>query len=318
MAEEKPVVPKMDDKGEEIFWSSYDGGLTGKYCAIEDAKIRINDAGFGLGIALYDYLSMYRGWIRKVDSHIDRFYGSMHACKMDPEISKEKLTEQILEAVRRSKFQDCGISLIATWGAFPTLIDRSHQKLGGDDHKVTLMIRVIPYRWIFPPEYLNEGYRIIIPSNRAYPLQCINPRLKNFDRLNYFLAQLEAFNAGVDGFVCLTLDGHLAENYHCNIWLVKNGKLFTPSENTLQGITSECVHDMAAEMNIEATGAFLTAYDLYTADEAFFSTSAGPISPIVEVDARTIGNGKPGPITRRLFDAYWKLHVNPKYAVKVD
>jgi branched-chain amino acid aminotransferase len=135
--------------------------------------------------------------------------------------------------------------------------------------------------------------------------------------LHFFLAQLEAVNAGADGFITLTIDGHLAEGFNANVWLIKQGKLFTPSESTLAGITSDCIYDLAREMNIEAAATFLTAWDLYTADEAFFCTSAGGITPIIEVDSRAVGDGKPGSMTKRLLDAYWKMHVNPKYAVQV-
>jgi branched-chain amino acid aminotransferase len=236
---------------------------------------------------------------------------------MEPEISKEKMTEQMLEVVRRSKLEDAGIMLVATWGAYTTTIIRGMKKLGGAEHKVSLQIHVFPYRWAYPREYIEGGIRIMIPSIRAYPIQCLNPRIKNFDRLHFYLAQLEALNAGADAFVCLTINGHLSEGFNANIWLIKNSKLFTPSENSLKGITSDCVFDLAREMNVEATSTFLTAWDLYTADEAFFCTSAGGITPIVEVDARTIGNGNPGPLTRRLIDVYWKMHVDPKYAVRV-
>jgi len=305
------------NKGQGLCWQSNDGGLSGTYCAMEDAKLLVLDGGFYQGINLYDYASMWQGWIRKLDAHVNRFYKNMHACRMDPEISKEKFTEQVLEAVRRSGLKDAGISFVVTWGPYPTAYAKRGEKLGGPDHKVGLQVWVRPYRWIFPPEYIDEGIKVIIPSIRSYPNQCLNPRLKNFDRLHFFLAQLEAVNAGADGFITLTIDGHLAEGFNANVWLIKQGKLFTPSENTLAGITSDCIYDLAKEMNIEAAATFLTAWDLYTADEAFFCTSAGGITPIIEVDSRTVGDGKPGSMTKRLIEAYWKMHVNPKYAVQV-
>ncbi len=304
-------------KSQGICWQSNDGGLTGTYCAMEDAKVSVLDAGFYQGINLYDCATMWKGWIRKLDAHVNRFYKNMHACRMDPEISKEKFTEQVLETVRRSGLKDAGVYFVVTWGLSSTSYVKRGEKLGGSDHKVRLQVWVRPYRWVFPQECTEEGIKVIIPSIRSYPNQCLNPRLKNFDRLHFFLAQLEAVNAGADGFICLTIDGHLSEGFNTNVWLIKQGKFFTPSENTLAGITSDCIYDLAREMNIEATATFLTAWDLYTADEVFFCTSAGGITPIVGVDSRAIGDGKPGPMTKRLIDAYWKMHMNPKYAVQV-
>jgi branched-chain amino acid aminotransferase len=182
---------------------------------------------------------------------------------------------------------------------------------------VRLQIWVEQYRWNFPPESRDTGTKAIIPTVRAFPRQCLDPRLKSFNRLHFFLAQLEVVKAGVDGFIILTTDGHLSESYGSNVWLIKKGVLLTPSEDALGGITRECVFDLAEEMNIEARGALLSSWDLYTADEAFLSTSAGGIFPIIEVDSRPIGNGKRGQITKRLIDAYWKMHVDPKYWVQV-
>ena len=304
-----------------LCWQSSDGGLTGTYCPLEDAKIPVWDAGFWLGISLYDVAPMWKGWIRKLDSHVNRFYSNAHVCRMEPEISKEQFKEQMLETVRRSKLQDANIWLVVTWGLW-TPYTIGEKKLGGPelrgpDHQLGLQIWIKTARGAFPPRCKENGTKVIIPSARAYPHQCVEPRLKHFDRLNFHMAQLEVISAGADGFINITLDGHLSEGHGANVWLVKQGKLFTPSENALQGITVEFIFDLAKELNLEATGAFLTAWDLYTTDEAFYSSSAGGIFPIVEVDGRKIGDGKPGPITKRLDDIYWKFAVDPKYAVKV-
>ena len=304
-----------------LCWQSSDGGLTGTYCPLEEAKMPVWDAGFWLGISLYDVAPMYKGWIRKFDSHINRFYNNAHVCRMEPQISKEQFKAQVIETVRRSKFQDSNIWWLATWGPW-TRYSAGDKKLGGPelrgpDHQLGIQIWVKPAAGAFPPECKEKGCKVIIPSVRAYPHQCVEPRLKHFDRLNFHLAQLEVINAGADGFVNLTIDGHLSEGHGANVWLVKQGKLLTPSENALQGITAEFVFDLARELNLEAVGTLLTAWDLYTADEAFYSSSAGGIFPIVEVDGREIGDGKPGIITKRLGDIYWKMAVNPKYAVKI-
>ena len=304
-----------------ICWQSNDGGLTGTYCPLEEAKIPVWDAGFWLGLSLYDVAPMCQGWIRKLDSHINRFYNNARVCRMEPQVSKEQFKEQIFEAVRRSKLRDANIWWVVTWGAW-TLYTEDGKRFGGPelktpDHQLGVQIWIKPSRGAFPPECKECGTRVIIPSARAYPHQCVEPRLKHFDRLNFHMAQLEVIQAGVDGFVNLTLDGHLSEGHGANMWLVKQGKLLTPSENALQGITAEFVFDLARELNIEAAGALLTAWDLYTADEAFYSSSAGGIFPIIEVDGRPIGDGKPGRITKQLEDTYWKMAVDPKYAVQV-
>lgn len=302
-------------KGHGICWQSTDSGHTGTYCAAEDAQISVWDGGFNRGIVIFDVVPMWKGWIRKLDAHIDRFYSNLHACRMDLETSKEKLKEQVLETARRSDFENAMIWTVGTWGPDPILVKGS-KKPGGPYHKMGLQIWIVPYRWNFPKKSIGEGTKAIIPKIRAIPHQCIDPRVKHFNRLHFFLAQLEVMDADVDGFIMLNLDGYISESLGSNVWLVKKGKLLTPPE-CLQGITRECVFDLTREMNIDATNALLTPWDLYTADEAFFSTSAGGIFPIIEVDSRTIGDGKPGPVTKRLIDGYWKMHVDPKYCVQV-
>ena len=304
-----------------LCWQSSDSGLTGAYYPLEEAKIPVWDAGFWLGLSLYDVAPMYKGWIRKFDSHITRFYNNTRVCQMEPQISKEQFKKQIIETVHRSKFQDANVWWVATWGPWTryTVGDRKlgGPELRGPDHQLGIQIWVKAATGAFPPICKEKGCKVIIPSVRAYPHQCVEPRLKHFDRLNFHFAQLEVINAGADGFVNLTIDGHLSEGHGANVWLVKQGKLFTPSENALQGITAEFVFDLARELNLEAAGTSLTAWDLYTADEAFYSSSAGGIFPIIEVDGRKIGDGNPGAITKRLDDIYWKIAVDPRYAEKI-
>lgn len=302
-------------ESQAICWQSTDGGNTGTYCVAENAQISVWDGGFNRGIAIFEVVPMWEGWIRKLDSHITRFYSNLHGARMELDISKERLKERVMEITRRSGLECSMVWLVATWGPKPILI-RGSKEPGGPDHKTGFQIWVVPYRWNFPRESLDTGVRVIIPETRSIPHQCIDPRIKHFNRFHFYLAQLSVVDAGVDGVILLTVDGYISESVGSNVWLVKGGSLYTPIE-CLQGITSECVADLAKKMSIEVSTPLITPWDLYNADEAFFSTSAGGIFPIIEVDARTIGNGKPGPITKRLIEGYWKMHVNPEYCIQV-
>jgi branched-chain amino acid aminotransferase len=302
-------------RGHGTCWQSADGGHTGTYCTAEEARISIWDGGFNRGILVFDVVPMWQGWIRKLEAHISRFCRNLDACRINLETSGDKLKEQVIETARRSDFENAMIWMVATWGPDPILVRGSKQP-GGPDHKAGLQIWVVPYRWNFPQKSVAEGIRVLISKIRAIPHQCIDARIKHLNRLHFFLAQLEVVDAGLDGFILLTLDGYISEGLGSNIWAVKKGKLLTPSE-CLQGITRECVFDLAREMKVDATTALLTPWDLYTSDEAFFSSSAGGIFPIVEIDSRIIGNGKPGSITKRLIEGYWKMHVDPRYCIQV-
>jgi len=289
--------------------------INGEYFSEDEAKMSVFDMGFMKGVNVFDAMPMWQGFILKMYAHIDRFYRSMHATRIKLQLSKDELREVILETARRSELKDAMLVPIATWGPFPvTIVDG---KIGGSDYKPTLIVLCIPYFYILDPLKTETGGKLKISSARQIPVQCIDQKIKNFNRLYSTLALWEAFDFGADDVIMLTIDGYVSESRSANIWIVKDGKLFTSGEEILQGITRGVVFEIAKLENIEAAEARLTPYDIYNADELFLCSSAGGIMPFVEVDSRTIGDGRPGPITKRLSDTYWKMHVDPKHAVQV-
>jgi len=128
---------------------------------------------------------------------------------------------------------------------------------------------------------------------------------------------LEAYEAELDGVIMLDLEGYITEGRGENVFIVKDGGLITPIDHVLEGITRDAVFVLAKELDISVCKEWITPFDLYNADEAFFATSAGGMTPVIEVDGRKIGNGKPGPITRRITNAFWNMHVDPRYSTLV-
>jgi branched-chain amino acid aminotransferase len=239
----------------------------------------------------------------------------MHALKMPIPQSKEEFTEILFETIRRSKLKRATVFCATTFGVFPlNFIDG---KWGGPDWKPTLMIYCAPYYWQATFEKQEVGFKCMIPTIRNFPPQCLNPRIKNWDRLNYYLAVMEVKERGADTPIILDVDGYVTEAIGSNVWIVANGKLYTAAEDILYGITREVVFDIARLENIEAITARFTTFELYNADEAFLCSTTGGIMPVTEVDGRIIGSGKPGPITRQIKEKYWKLHVDPAYSTKV-
>lgn len=286
--------------------------INGEYCSGIDAKISIFDVGFSLGATVYDAISLWNGFLIKLDSHVRRFYESMHAYDLEISLSKEEFKEVIFETVRRSKLKEGEIFETSTYGISTELGAR---ELGPPER--TLIVYCRPYIWIGTHEAQKVGVKARIPKIKDYPIQCVDNRVKNWNRLNYYLASIEL--RGTDATIPLMtdMDGYVGQGTRANLWVVKDGKLFTPGGNILYGITREAVFDIAKLENIEAVETRFTPSQVYNADEAFLSSSSGGLIPIIEVDRRRIGDGKPGPITRRLTDAYWKMHVDPKYATKV-
>jgi len=290
--------------------------INGDYFSPDEAKISIYDRGFS-GVSVFDALSLYKGYLFKVDAHIERFFKSLQAIRVESPLSRDKLKEVLFETVRRSglKNEEGIVFIIATPGA---PVAPAFEKSGP---KPTIIVSATPFKLLppahLPPKTFTEGMKVSVARTRNIPPQCLDQRIKSFNRLHHHLAQLEALDAGADDVVMLDIYGNVSEGAYCNIWVVKGGTLFTPSGHLLHGITRDTVFEMAQREGIKVLEIDMSSYDLYNADEIFFSTTGGGILPIVEVDKRVVADGKVGPITQRLHKVYWQMHVDPKYATQV-
>jgi branched-chain amino acid aminotransferase len=274
--------------------------INGEFVAARDATISIFDSGFIGGVAVFDTLACWKGRLFKLDAHLRRFARSAHAAAIPLPLAGSALAEVVVETVRRSELRDAYVQVIATRGV--------RASPASWDAPSTLIVYAIPYVWIGGEDKVDAGLKVVIPSVRNTPSTSLDPRIKNFNRFHSYLAKLESDRAGADEVVMLDGQGYLTEGRGANVFLVAGGSLYTPAQGILQGITRETVFEIAAELGIPARERDLTPYDLYTADEAFFSTTAGGIIPLVEADGRRIGDGLPGPLTRRIHDRYWERH----------
>jgi branched-chain amino acid aminotransferase len=290
--------------------------INGEYCSGIDAKISIFDAGFSWGVNVFDALSLWHGFLIKLDSHVKRFYEGMHAINIDISLSKEEFKNVIFDTIRRSRLREGLVYATATYGIFPKRIENG--ELGPSDRESTLIVYCEPYVFIGTEEAQKAGVKARISKITSYPIQCIDNRIKNWNRLNFYLATMELKGTNATIPLMMDTDGYVTESTGSNLWIVKDNRLLTPGGNVLHGITREAVFNIANSKNIEAIVMNrMTTFDIYNADEVFLSSSAGGLIPVTEVDKRRIGDGKPGSITQSLTDAYWKMHVDPKYSTKV-
>jgi branched-chain amino acid aminotransferase len=173
---------------------------------------------------------------------------------------------------------------------------------------------------LYPPKFYEEGIPLITACTRRVPIECLDPRIKSLNYLNNIMAKLEARRAGVPEAIMLNLDGRVAECTADNLFMVKHGKLITPTlmEGALGGITRSTVLDLAAEAGIQTVETSLALHDLYNADECFLTGTGAEIVPVTRIDGRTIGDGKPGPLQKKLLEAYGKLRVQEGVRVAYD
>jgi branched-chain amino acid aminotransferase len=283
--------------------------INGEFISADQASLPLMDAGFWLGINVFDVLSARHGHIFKLEAHVNRFYRSLHAVRIAIPFTREELNKLVIETVRRSGLADSYIQIIATRGL------REDKPIS--EWSPTVIINAVPYFEIVAPEVSARGLRVRIRSVRNVPILSVDAKIKTFNRLHSYLARLEALDAGADDAIMLDLDGYVTEGRGANVFIVRNNVLHTPPEGLLEGITRETVFELAEQESLQAIEERLTPYDLYNADEVFYCTTAGGIMPIVEVDRRQIGSGTPGAITERLGGAYWTAHVSGPFATPV-
>jgi branched-chain amino acid aminotransferase len=275
--------------------------VNGEYVPREQARISIFDVGFLRGDAVFDTTSAWNGRIFKLPAHLERLDLSLRAARIACPLPPKALADVIVETTRRSGLRNAYIQTIVTRGEPPIGVRDLTQC------RPSLIVFAIPYVWILNREQIASGGRGSIVSTRALPVQCLDPKIKSLSRQHLDLAVLQGKFAGADVALMLDLDGRVTEGPGFNLFAVKGGTMYSPPEGILMGITRQTVFELAAEHGLPAREAQLTAYDLYAADEIFLTSTAGGIMPLVEIDGRAIGDGRPGPVFQRMHDLYWAL-----------
>lgn len=266
----------------------------------EDAKISVFDSSVQGGDAVWEGLRVYNGKIFQLDAHLDRLFDSAKAMAFADIPSREAIKTAIFETLKANNMRDeVHIRLTLTRGK------KTSSGMSPHFNQYGSCLIVLP-EWK-PPVYSSDGIRLITASVRRNPPMCIDSKIHHNNLINNILAKIEANVAGVDDAIMLDIFGYVSETNATNIFIVKKGALITPhADSCLPGITRGVVLDLARNLGIEVTERNLSLTEVYTADESFTTGTMGELSPILEVDGRTIGSGKPGPITNHLREQYAK------------
>ena len=264
----------------------------------EDAKISVFDSSVQGGDAVWEGLRVYNGKIFQLDAHLDRLFDSAKAMAFADIPSREAIKTAIFETLKANNMRDeVHIRLTLTRGK------KTSSGMSPHFNQYGSCLIVLP-EWK-PPVYSSDGIRLITASVRRNPPMCIDSKIHHNNLINNILAKIEANVAGVDDAIMLDIFGYVSETNATNIFIIKKGALITPhADSCLPGITRGVVIDLARDLDIEVTERNLSLTEVYTADESFTTGTMGELSPILEVDGRTIGNGKPGPVTNRLREQY--------------
>jgi len=283
--------------------------IDGNFEPLSVARISPLDQGFLLGDGIFDVVSAWDSKIFMLDAHLDRFFDSMRAARLETRLSREQWVDAIIETTRRNKLSDASIRFILTRGVPDGVVaDPRHIQ-------PTEMIWAAPYIFLADEEKRSTGIRIMISSMRGFAPDTLDPRFKCLDRLNSQLIRLEALEAGYDDAVWLDGHGYVAEAAASNIFVVKNDEIFTPQTGILRGITRATVLELAERGGIPHRESQLTAFDLFSADEVFTCSTAGGPLPVREVSGRAIA--ATGPITERISELYWQMRAEGEYNTSI-
>ncbi len=286
--------------------------IDGKFYPKSEAKISVYDHGFLYGDGVFEGIRAYNGVVFKLKEHVDRLYRSAHAIMLNIPLTKQEMIQAVVDTLRRNQMKDSYIRLV---------VSRGVGDLGLDPRKCPkpTVIIITDTIKIKSGNAQETGITTMFSWVRRNPVDATTHEVKSLNYLNSILAKIEANNNGVDEAMCLENNGYIAEGVGENVFIVKNGELFTPPTSTgaLAGITAEVVAEIAVKLGIKVNITNLTPFMLFTADEAFFTGTAMEMAPIREVNKRVIGDGKPGPVTKKLIAEFQKVIADPTQGTKI-
>ena len=276
--------------------------IDGEFYDKENAKISVFDHGLLYGDGVFEGIRFYNGRVFRLEEHIDRLFDSARAIALNIGMDKAAVIEATLKTIRQNNLQDGYIRLVVTRGVGdlglnPLLCPKASIFVIAS--KITL----------YSADKYENGLDVVTCATRRIPHGALSPMVKSLNYLNNVMAKIEAQNAGAGEGLMLNEQGFVSECTGDNIFIIKNGVISTPpiAAGALAGVTRAVVFDLAAELGIPIREPMMTRYDIFTADECFLTGTAAEVIPAVKLDTRLIGDGKPGPITRRLITRFREL-----------
>jgi len=276
--------------------------ISGKLYDKDDAKISVYDHGLLYGDGVFEGIRSYGGKVFRLQEHLDRLWNSAKAIWLSIPMTKEAMATAIEDTLKVNGIEDGYIRVVVTRGAGTRGLDPNRCS----DPQVII---ITDYIALYPEELYQKGLEIITVSTARNHPAAMSPRIKSLNYLNNILAKIEGLQAGCIEALMLNHKGEVAECTGDNIFLVRKGRLLTPpcDAGILDGVTGDAVIELARKTGIQVLEAALTKHDVYIADECFLTGTAAEVVPVVKVDSRTIGDGAPGPITRKLMQQFHRL-----------
>jgi len=286
--------------------------VDGEICSLFEARIPIVDLGFLHADVTYDVVHVWKGSFFRLKEHMDRFERSYKGLGFTPPYSKEEMTKILIDMVAQSQLRDSYVYLCMTRG-LPLGDPRDYK-----NYQQAFYAFALPFIWIIDEEEQKVGTDVIVSSVPRIPKESVNPIIKNHHWGDLTRSSFEALEKGAKTAILLDAKGNLTEGPGFNVFIVIDGKLLTPDSNVLEGITRLTVLELAKELGIDVKLCEIPVDVLRDADEIFLSSTAGGVMPVKSLDDKPVGEGKPGPLTMKLHEAYWSAHEDPRYSTPVN
>ena len=276
--------------------------IDGQFYDRENAKVSVFDHGLLYGDGVFEGIRAYNSRIFKLREHVARLFKSAKAILLTIPMSVDELCEAVRATCEANEIEDGYVRLLVT---------RGEGSLGLDPESCARpsVIVIASGIQLYPEEYYERGLTIVTAPTMRNLQNAINPAIKSLNYLNNILAKIEASNAGCEEAIMLNSEGFVAECTGDNLFILSEGILCTPplAAGALYGITRNVVMDLARAQDLEVVEKNISRYDVFVAEECFLTGTGAEVVPVVKVDKRVIGDGVPGPVTRRLVAAYHDL-----------
>ena len=276
--------------------------VDGEFFDERDAKISVFDHGLLYGDGIFEGIRFYDGRVFRLEEHHDRLWDSARSICLEIPMSREAMTEALLETVRRNGLRDGYIRQIVTRGV-------GNLGLNPAQCKRPTVIIIAAAIALYPEEAYRNGLTIVTCATRRAGAATLNPAVKSLNYLNNIMARIEANLAGADEALMLNDAGNVAECTADNVFIIKKGRIFTPpiSAGALRGITRAVVFEIADELGVQITETDISRHDVFVADECFLTGTAAEVIPVIKADGRMIGAGKPGELSTRMIARFREL-----------
>ena len=276
--------------------------IDGEFFDQAEARVSVFDHGLLYGDGVFEGIRFYNGRVFKMDEHMERLWESARSICLEIPIPRQEMDEALLETIRQNDLRDGYVRLIVTRGVGNLGLNPAHCK----QPTVIIIASTVA---LYPEELYQRGLTVVSVATRRMGPATLNPAIKSLNYLNNVLARIEANLANANEALMLNDAGNIAECTADNVFIVKRGQIMTPpiTAGALRGVTRSVVFDIAHELGIKISEPELTRHDLYIADEAFLTGTAAEVIPMIKVDGRLIGDGTPGPITKRTIARFREL-----------